>query len=201
LIIDASPCHQQRYYSPKFLIREIGQLANNLSITLKTPEGERKAHTCDKACLHQLSFSFWRILVRILHMRFWILSIAFLMSCSMSMSAQAESRCHDPRGREAAIGGDTIYGIVFQNGKPLMNAQVKVYVSSTAKTAWVWRTDEDGKFNTPKLRRVAYRVDITGRGSAVVKVGSEQEKLGQQTINWLVQFGDDGCVGASMSTD
>jgi hypothetical protein len=78
---------------------------------------------------------------------------------------------------------------------------VKVYVSSTAKTAWVWRTDEDGKFTTPKLRRLAYRIEITGWGGAVVKVGSEQEKLGQQTINWRVEFGDDGCVGASMSTD
>ena len=125
----------------------------------------------------------------------------FVVWCSLIVSALAASRCHDPKLREAAIGGDTIYGIVFQNGKPLRNAQVKVYVSSTAKTAWVWRTDEDGKFTTPKLRRLAYRVEITGWGSAVVKVGSEQEKLGQQTINWRVEFGDDGCVGASMSTD
>jgi hypothetical protein len=135
-------------------------------------------------------------------MRYWALSFAFIVWCSLSVSAQAASGCHDPRLREAAIGGDTIYGIVFQkNGKPLRNAQVKIYVSSTAKTAWVWRTDEDGKFTAPKLRRVAYRVDITGWGSAVVKVGSEQEKVGEQTINWRVEFGDDGCVGASMSTD
>ena len=129
------------------------------------------------------------------------LLFAFVVWCSLTVSAQPESRCQDPKLREATIAGDTIYGIVFQNGKPLRNAQVKVHVSSTAKTAWVWRTDEDGKFTRPKLRRVAYRVDITGWGSAVVKVGSEQEKLGQQTINWRVEFGDDGCVGASMSTD
>ncbi len=65
----------------------------------------------------------------------------------------------------------------------------------------VWRTDQEGKFTTAKLRRGAYRVEITGWGSAVVKVGSEQERLGQQTINWTVDLGDDGCVGASMSTD
>lgn len=133
-------------------------------------------------------------------MRYWALSLAFIVWCSLNVSAQAGSRCHDPSGREAAIGGDTISGIVFQNGKLLRHAQVKVYFS-TGKTSWVWRTDQEGKFTTPKLRRGAYRVDITGRGSAVVKVGSQQERLGEQTINWTVDFGDDGCVGIGMSTD
>jgi hypothetical protein len=133
-------------------------------------------------------------------MRYWTLSFAFIVWCLLSVSAQAESRCHDPSGREAAVGGDTIFGMVFQNGKPLRNAQVKVY-SSTRKTAWVWRTDQEGKFTTAKLRRGAYRVEITGWGSAVVKVGSEQDRLGQQTINWTVDFGDDGCVSSGMSTD
>ena len=105
-------------------------------------------------------------------MRYW--ALAFIVWCSLSVSAQAFSRCHDPKGREVAIDEDTISGIVFQNGEPLRHAQVKVY-SSTGKTAWVWRTDQDGKFTTPKLRRGAYRVDITGWGSALVKVGAEQQ--------------------------
>jgi|SRR5581483_7113962 len=128
------------------------------------------------------------------------ISFAFAVWCFLSVSAQAESRCHDPRGRETAIGGNTIYGMVFQNGKPLRNAQVKIY-SSTGKTAQLWRTDQDGKFTTAKLRRGAYRVEIAGWGSAVVKVGSEQAGFGQQTINWTVGFGDDGCVGSGISTD
>jgi hypothetical protein len=147
-----------------------------------------------------LFFSELRILVKILNMRLWILSFAFLMSCSMSMSAEGQSRCHDPKLREAAIGGDTIYGTVYQDGKPLGYAQAKVY-SSTGKTSWVWRTDQSGKFITPKLRRGTYRIEIAGWGSAVVKVDSEQRRLGQQTLNWTVEFADDGCVGASMSTD
>src|SRR5712692_9503078 len=76
------------------------------------------------------------------HMRYWTLSFAFVVCCSLSVSAQG-SRCHDPRLREADIGGDTIYGAVSQNGKPLRNAQVKVY-SSTGGTSWVWRTNQEG---------------------------------------------------------
>ena len=131
-----------------------------------------------------------------IRMRYWALWVAFVV-CLSSMSARAGSRCNDPKGREVAISGDTISGIVFQNGKPLKHAQVKIY-SSTGKTAWVWSTDQEGKFTTPKLRRGAYRVNITGWGTALVKVGAEQEQLGQQTINWTVDFGDGGCVGIDM---
>jgi hypothetical protein len=89
---------------------------------------------------------------------------------------------------------------VFQDGKPLGKPQLKIYLS-TGKTSWVWRTDQFGKFTTPKLKRGPYRIEIVGWGSAVVKVGSEQGRFLQQTINWTVEFDDNGCVGASMSTD
>lgn len=131
-----------------------------------------------------------------------LLLFASVVWYSVTVPAHAESRCRDPKQREAAIGGDIIYGFVSQeDGKPLRNAQVKLYVLSTGKTAWVWRTDKDGQFTTPKLPRVAYRVEITGWGEAVVKVGSEQEKQLQQTINWTVDFSSDGCVGAGTSMD
>jgi hypothetical protein len=79
-------------------------------------------------------------------------------------------------------------------------AEFKIYLS-TGKTSWVWRTDQFGKFTTPKLKRGTYRVEIVGWGSPVVKVGSEQDRLLQQTSNWTVEFDDNGCVSTSMSKD
>jgi hypothetical protein len=93
-------------------------------------------------------------------------------------------------------------GSVQLQGKPLKFALIKVFSSSSGKTAWVWTTDKDGRFTSKKLQPGFYRVEISGWGITTIEI--DPPKLdgdSGQNPNWFLDFSDDGCVAAGFMLD
>jgi hypothetical protein len=122
---------------------------------------------------------------------------AFILCTSLSFA----SHCPDLRLRQATIGGDAITGYVILRNGPLKSAQMRLYDSS-GKTAWVGLTDKHGGFSITHLRPDTYRLEVSGWGTAKIRLNPELDKLstGQVPV-WGVELMDNECVGSSQSVD
>jgi len=135
-------------------------------------------------------------------MRANVLPAALICFCSLTFAAENVARCPDPHLRQAEIGGDSIYGVLMREGKPVTEAVVKVYSSFSGKTAWVWTTDKDGKFTTDRLAPGSYRLEVGGSGGATVRLNPKLSHLGTgQVVNWNITLTEDGCISAGSSTN
>ena len=140
---------------------------------------------------------------QIVPMRIHVLLVAVALFYSLTVAGQTESRCPDPKLRQAEIGGDRIVGVVLRQAKPVKLAPIKVYSLSTGKIAWVWTTDRDGRFTSEKLAPGSYRIEVRGWGSAIVKLNPKLDRTegtGQEP-NWSLSLTDGGCVSAGWIVD
>jgi hypothetical protein len=111
---------------------------------------------------------------------------------ALSLCATA-SRCPDPQLQEAAIGANTINGGVVLHKRPVKCAKVRLY-SSSGKTAWIGKTDKDGRFKTDQLPPGNYRLEISGWGSTTIHLNPEIDKGFRQTPVWNILLLDNACV-------
>jgi hypothetical protein len=119
---------------------------------------------------------------------------AFLLTLILAATlCNAASRCPDPKLKEAAIGGSTIDGGVVLHKKPVKFAKVRLY-SSSGQTAWIGKTDKDGRFRTAQLPPGDYRLEIIGWGSATIHLNPEIDKGFRQTPVWNILLIDNACV-------
>jgi len=128
-------------------------------------------------------------------------AVRVMVRVEFDCSEPASDACPDPNLGQAKIEGDTMDGLVEREGKPLKLAQIRVYSSSSGKTVWVWRTDDDGRFTSQKLPPGSYRVEISGWGSTTVVLDPKSDSFAGQTVNWSLEFLDNGCVGTRFNTD
>jgi len=134
---------------------------------------------------------------QIVGMRIQVLLSVVALFCSVNMAGQEASRCPDPRLRQAEIGGNRIIGVVLHQGKPVKLAQITVYSTSSGKAEWVWTTDKDGSFTSNKLAPGSYRLEVSGRGSATVKLNPKLDRMegtGQVIHYSLSLYEDNGCI-------
>ena len=111
----------------------------------------------------------------------------------------AGSRCPDPRGRQASIGGDTIRGGVIPHKKTVKFAQVQIYFSS-GKTAWAGATDRNGNFTSNELPAGEYRLEIERWGSTTVQLDPNFHRAtGNKTPLWGLFLSDHSCVMTMMT--
>src|ERR1700693_4600876 len=110
-------------------------------------------------------------------MRIQVFLSVVALFCSVNMAGQAASRCPDPRLRQAEIGGNRIIGVVLHQGKPVKLAHIRVYSTSSGKAEWVWTTDKDGSFTSDKLAPGSYRLEVSGWGSATVKLDPKLDRI------------------------
>jgi hypothetical protein len=103
--------------------------------------------------------------------------------------------------QQAVIGGDTIDGSVRLHNKPLQFAQLLLYFSN-GRTAWVGKTDKDGRFNIRQLRPDTYRLNVQGWGSTTIRVSPDLNKLSSgQTVFYSVDLLDGECIGTTTVTN
>jgi hypothetical protein len=110
------------------------------------------------------------------------------------------SSCPPPALRQAAIGGDTISGVVLLDNGPLKFAQVRLYFSS-GKTAWNGKTDKDGRFTIAKMPPGHYRLVVRGWGSTTVQLNPEIDKRFIQDPVWNLSLQDHECVSVGFVID
>ena len=126
-------------------------------------------------------------------------ALASLLVIGIVVSAACcAQRCPDPKLQQAAIGGDTIYGYVSLQQKPLKSAQVRLLFNG--KTSWAGLTDGNGSFEIKGLRPGTYRLSVTGWGSTTVRVDPAlTHSFGNgQMLNYSLLLRDDGCVWTVM---
>ena len=106
----------------------------------------------------------------------------------------AASHCPDPKLRQAAIGGDTIRGVVTLHNSALKRSNVRLHFSS-GKTAWVGTTDENGRFAISSMPPGEYRLDVSGWGRTTVQLIPEPDKsMGGRLPSWVLILRDNACV-------
>ena len=122
--------------------------------------------------------------------------LAFCLAFSLLMAASlcnAASRCPDPRLRRTTIGGESIDGGVVLHKIPLKFARVRLY-SSSGHSAWIGRTDKQGRFRTDKLPADEYRLAVDGWGSAAVRLEPARENGFHQKPAWNLSLTDNACI-------
>jgi hypothetical protein len=124
------------------------------------------------------------------------LALVLILAASLCVGA---TRCPDPRLRQAVIRGDTIAGSVVRRNKPLMFATVRLY-SSSGKTAWVGKTDKNGRFTINKVPQGEYRLDVSGSESTNVQLNPRRgdEGVGNKMPVWNLFLIDNACVVTGM---
>lgn len=111
----------------------------------------------------------------------------------------AESRCPDPKQRQASIGGDTIRGNVILHKKAVKFAQVRIYFLS-GKIAWAGATDGNGNFTSNDFPPGEYRLEIEQWGSTTVQLDPNLRKAtGNKTPAWSFLLRDHSCVITAMT--
>lgn len=99
-------------------------------------------------------------------------AVTVVLALSLCVTA---SHCPDPQLQEAAIGANTINGGVVLHKRPVKCAKVRLY-SSSGKTAWIGKTDKDGRFKTDQLPPGNYRLEISGWGSTTIHLNPEKTR-------------------------
>jgi hypothetical protein len=103
--------------------------------------------------------------------------------------------------RQAVIGGDIIDGSVRLHHKPLKFAQLRLFFSS-GKTAWIGKTDKNGRFLIRHLRPGTYRLDERGWGSTTIRISPDLNKLSNgQTFFDSVQLMESECIATTTDTN
>ena len=115
----------------------------------------------------------------------------------LSAACYAQS-CPDPKMQRAAIGGDTINGVVTLEQKPLKFAQVRLLFNG--KTTWVGSTNGIGSFEIKGLRPGTYRLTVKGWGSTTIRVSPAlTHSFGNgQTLNYSLMLVDNECIWTVM---
>jgi len=73
---------------------------------------------------------------------------------------------------------------------------VRLY-SSSGETAWVGKTDKDGRFGTAKLAPGDYRLEVSGWDSTTIHLDPEKDKGFRQTSSWDLLLIDNACVATN----
>ena len=115
------------------------------------------------------------------------------------VSACFAAPCPDRHMRQAVVGGDSISGIVFRDGKPLKFALVTLY--SGRKAVRMAMTHDDGKFALDEVAPGKYLLNVQGWGSTPIRVSPRADRDFPQKPNWYVSLLDNGCVGVGFSLD
>jgi hypothetical protein len=114
----------------------------------------------------------------------------------LSAACYAQS-CPDPKMQRAAIGGDTINGVVTLKQKPLIRPGSTLF---NGKTTWVGSTNDIGSFEIKGLRPGTYRLTVKGWGSTTIRVSPAlTHSFGNgQTLNYSLMLVDNECIWTVM---
>ena len=121
-------------------------------------------------------------------------ALASLVAIGILLSAACYAQsCPDPKMQRAEIGGDTIYGIVSMQQKPLKSALVRLLFNG--KTSWVGSTNDIGSFQIEGLRPGTYRLTVKGWGSTTIRISPAMtHSCGNgQTLNYSLLLVDE-CI-------
>jgi Carboxypeptidase regulatory-like domain len=127
----------------------------------------------------------------------WRLAVSLVFFAS---SCFAASRCPDPKMGQAAVGGDSISGVVLVHGEPFQFAVLGLY-STSGKLIRTATTNKKGRFTLPKLAPGKYSLNVPDWGSTSFQVSPKLDRDFPQKPNWFVTLTDNECVSAGVSVD